>query len=261
VSASVPRVSQAHEDQIRERIALAARRVFAERGFHRATIQDVVRESGLSVGAIYTYFSGKDELFLATCDISSGQGLGELANRLARPASTAERLAIAVAFFIDSVIETSDGHLPSTFLVQAWAEAEQEPAVREMLVRRREQLTTTARLLLAEGIARGDVPAWLDVEAMAAAATALLDGLILQRIEAGDGARRPEFERRARVIVELLLGAASADRLPDVPVIPPEPFGVMGPPRSSDPPRVVEQSRSPEPRPSATVAREPSPLA
>ena len=36
-----------------------------ERGYHRATMQDVVRASGLSVGAIYTYFDGKDELFLA----------------------------------------------------------------------------------------------------------------------------------------------------------------------------------------------------
>ena len=47
------------------RIVAAAVRVFAEKGYHGATMQDVVRESGLSIGAMYTYFKGKDELFLA----------------------------------------------------------------------------------------------------------------------------------------------------------------------------------------------------
>ena len=98
-----PRVSVAHEQEIRARISVAALKVFGELGFHRATVQDIVRESGLSVGAIYTYFSGKDELFLATCDLTTGQGIGELADRLTQAASVAERLAIGLGFFFDSV--------------------------------------------------------------------------------------------------------------------------------------------------------------
>ena len=129
----MPRVSAAHEQEVRDRIVLAALRVFAERGYHRATMQDVVRESGLSVGAIYTYFAGKDELFLATCDLSANQGLGELGRRLARGRTTAEKLAIAVGFFLDAVIDAdadadaADRDLPgdagTAYLVQAWAEA------------------------------------------------------------------------------------------------------------------------------------------
>src|ERR1700752_1866279 len=65
---AVPRISAAHEAQVRERIIRAATAVFAEKGYHRATIADVVARSGLSVGAIYTHFRGKDELFLQSCD-------------------------------------------------------------------------------------------------------------------------------------------------------------------------------------------------
>ncbi len=36
-------------------------------GYQRATIQDVVRASGLSVGAVYTHFRNKEELFLVAC--------------------------------------------------------------------------------------------------------------------------------------------------------------------------------------------------
>ena len=51
----MPRVSQEHEQAVRDRIVRAALQVFAERGFHRATMQDIVLASGLSVGAMDTY--------------------------------------------------------------------------------------------------------------------------------------------------------------------------------------------------------------
>lgn len=223
----MPRVTAAHERQVRERIVGAALRVFAERGFHRATMQDIVRESGLSVGAIYTYFRGKDELFLAGCDMSSDVGIGELMTRLAGATTTAEKLAIAVGFFFDSVLDRQGDSDAPSFLVQAWAEAEQEPAVREMLVRRREQLVTLGQMLLREGIARGDLPAWLDVEGFAAGYGALLDGLILQRIEEAAMFRRADAERRARAVLELALAAAGSVARPSLPEAPARPFDLL----------------------------------
>lgn len=227
----MPRVSVAHEYEIRSRISVAALKVFGDLGFHRATVQDIVRESGLSVGAIYTYFKGKDELFLATCDLTTGQGIGELANRLAHADTLAERLATGIAFFFDSVEPAGDRDGMSTFLVQAWAVADQEPAVREMLVRRREQLMTVTRMLLGDGMAKGDLPAWLDVESVAGGLSAMLDGLLLQRVEEGQAHRRSTAERRARSIAELLLAAASAQARPSLPVVTGQPIdhSLLGP--------------------------------
>ena len=88
----MPRVSAAHEQEVRDRILAAAARVFSDKGYHSSTIADVVRESGLSVGAIYSYFSGKDELIRLTCDQIAARGLDELAERLA-PATTTARTA------------------------------------------------------------------------------------------------------------------------------------------------------------------------
>ena len=154
----MPRISAEHEREVRDRIIAAALRVFGDRGYRRATVQDVVRESGLSVGAIYTYFKSKDELFLASCGLASGRGLDELATRLPAAASTVERLVIAIEVYLESVDEFQ-GMPGQATLVQAWAEADQEPSVREMLVRRREQLVGAGQLLLREGIARGELPA------------------------------------------------------------------------------------------------------
>jgi AcrR family transcriptional regulator len=220
----MPKVTAAHEAAVRERIIAAALRVFAEKGFHGATMQDVVRASGLSVGAIYTYFSGKAELFLASCDLTSEQAVEELMSRLDPTAATAERLAVAVGFFLDSTVEIGPSFDSPALLVQAWAEARNEPAVRETLVRRREQLNTLSRILIADGIARGELPAWMDVDTTAAAATALLDGLILQRVEEGSAFRREDAERRARAFLELALAAAAESDRPAIPAVQPRPF-------------------------------------
>ncbi|MFL5684798.1 MAG: TetR/AcrR family transcriptional regulator [Chloroflexota bacterium] len=207
----MPRLTAVQEQQVRDRIIRAAVAVFAEKGFHRATIADVVARSGLSVGAIYTHFTGKDELFLHSCDLISGQGLDELAARLAPLATTAERLRAAVAYYVDT-IDDFDGQPGQVSLVRAWAEAREEPGVREMLARRRERLLGAAQLLLREGIVRGELPEWLDVDGFGRGFMALLDGLLLQRIEAGDGYRPEESMRRANAVLDVLLAVRGAER-------------------------------------------------
>lgn len=215
----MPRVSAAHEEEVRGRIVDGALRVFADRGFHRATVQDIVRETGLSVGAIYTYFKGKDELFLATCDLSAGQGIGELGERLTGGGTLAERIAISVGYFLDGIDDVGDAPGLARFLVQAWAEAEEEPAVREMLVRRREQIATVGQILIREGIARGEVPPWTDVEGLAVAVSALFDGIVLTRVEDGAAYRRATAERRVRALLELVLAAGADTPRPTLPPV------------------------------------------
>ena len=207
----MPRVSAAHEQEVRERIVVAATRVFGTKGYQGTTIADVVRESGLSVGAIYTYFSGKDELFRQSCDLISAQGLDELAVRLAPATTTAERLTIAIALYIETIDQYADAPGQAS-LVQAWAEADREPGVRDMLARRRERLVGAAQMLLHQGVASGELPAWMDVDAVSRGFLALLDGLTLQRIEAGERSRPADLERRAGAILELMLAAATGER-------------------------------------------------
>ncbi|MEU6551735.1 helix-turn-helix domain-containing protein [Streptomyces sp. NPDC046915] len=59
------RVSQAHLDARRRQILDGAALCFARNGFHATSMQDVLKEADLSAGAVYRYFSGKDELIRA----------------------------------------------------------------------------------------------------------------------------------------------------------------------------------------------------
>src|SRR2546429_6313907 len=48
----------------RTQILDAAAAVFAEKGFHRATIKDIARVAGIADGTIYTYFASKTDVLL-----------------------------------------------------------------------------------------------------------------------------------------------------------------------------------------------------
>lgn len=74
----MPKVSQTHLEGRRQQIISSARRTFAVRGFARTSMTDLVKASGLSNGAIYRYFSSKDEIIAAICEQSTQDFPAEL---------------------------------------------------------------------------------------------------------------------------------------------------------------------------------------
>ena len=52
----------------RTQILDAATKVFAEKGFHRATIKDIARMAGIADGTIYNYFENKTDVLLGILD-------------------------------------------------------------------------------------------------------------------------------------------------------------------------------------------------
>jgi AcrR family transcriptional regulator len=58
-------VTDAEKSQRRDQIMVAAKEVFARKGFHATTIADIAKGAGLAYGSVYWYFESKDELFHA----------------------------------------------------------------------------------------------------------------------------------------------------------------------------------------------------
>jgi len=59
--ARTPKVVEDRREQIME----AAMRVFAQKGYMRATNKDVAQEAGITTGLIYHYFDSKEALLKA----------------------------------------------------------------------------------------------------------------------------------------------------------------------------------------------------
>lgn len=70
-------VSKSSDDPIQEQLAQArqhqilqaAINVFAEKGFHRATIRDIAKAAGIADGTIYIYFENKTALLLGILNL------------------------------------------------------------------------------------------------------------------------------------------------------------------------------------------------
>ena len=60
-----PLTAERRRQQTREYLLHAAAQVFAERGFHEATIDEVASAAGFTKGAVYSNFKNKEDLFLA----------------------------------------------------------------------------------------------------------------------------------------------------------------------------------------------------
>jgi AcrR family transcriptional regulator len=84
------RKKDAHELEEEERLATlsgeerrtdaildAAYDVFSTKGYHNATVDDIAQQAGVSKGTCYQYFSGKEEIFVATLDRTLGKLFAE----------------------------------------------------------------------------------------------------------------------------------------------------------------------------------------
>jgi AcrR family transcriptional regulator len=59
----------------RTQILLGAAKVFAEKGYHKATTKEIAQAAGVSEGTIYNYFANKRELLLAMIELLALQSL------------------------------------------------------------------------------------------------------------------------------------------------------------------------------------------
>lgn len=103
----------------RHRLIEAAGAVFAERGYERATVDDVVRAASSSKGAFYVHFRSKRDVLLAVIDAWAARRARLVAALVGEQPRKHKALAI----------EASDARLAIEF----WSVAQHDPVVRERL--------------------------------------------------------------------------------------------------------------------------------
>ncbi|WP_299741775.1 TetR/AcrR family transcriptional regulator [uncultured Rossellomorea sp.] len=72
-----PKVSQEHKEQRRSNLLEAAKEVFIEHGYEKATMKHVMDKAGVSRGGLYQYFDNKEDLFEALIEEQQMQSIDE----------------------------------------------------------------------------------------------------------------------------------------------------------------------------------------
>ncbi|WP_236795042.1 TetR/AcrR family transcriptional regulator [Amycolatopsis sp. GM8] len=131
----MPRVTQAHLDARRQQIIDAARARFATHGFARTSMSDLVEASGLSTGAIYRYFKGKDQIVAAICEQGS-------------QALPAELTAASVHDFLQHIRTMAREEDHARLVAQIYAEAAVSPPLAALLRQQLDDLRNAVAALL-----------------------------------------------------------------------------------------------------------------
>ena len=105
----------------------AGERCFVLHGFHRATMQDLARMAGMSVGNLYRYFPSKDAVVLALAERDRAEAARHLCGNDADPWATLLRL------LRHHLVE--EPREKAMLLVEVWAEGTRNPTIAAMLER------------------------------------------------------------------------------------------------------------------------------
>jgi AcrR family transcriptional regulator len=194
----VPRVSEEHLAARRQQILAAARACFLRNGFHQTSMQDVIKEAGLSVGAVYRYFPSKNDLITELAETIVG-GVSGMLEELSRQ-EPAPPLLDVMETAVDLVTKETGPDGALRLALQVWSESLRDPAlatfVRGVYGRLRAALVTIAR----RSHEAGHLPAGTDPEAVGVVLLALMPGYALQRILAG-GPEPEVFKHGLRTVL------------------------------------------------------------
>ena len=163
----------------REQLIEVATRLFAERGYEDTSVEAVLAATGVSRGALYHHFAGKDDLFSAVAESVNNRILADLAaatSGMADPFSVLQAASLAwVDMAGDPVIERiilTDG--PSVLGLERWRAMDEQRSV-----------AAIRAMLQAISDSGGDLPAEL-VDSFAHMILGALDEIAMVIARAGD---------------------------------------------------------------------------
>lgn len=182
----MPKISDEKRESRRRQILEAAWTCFQEEGLHVTTMDDIIRASGLSAGAVYSYFPSKDELILAAVTTSLSNLGAIIAPMLAAdPSPSPDRLVRDLAAAVDG-FSYQGGYDLKRIALLGWGEAQRNDRLRRVMEDYyrtfRSGLAAVAMRWKVAGLLRGEA----DVDDAAKVLLSLMLGYVVQSALLGD---------------------------------------------------------------------------
>jgi AcrR family transcriptional regulator len=183
----------------RERLLEAAAEVFASRGYHAASVDQVAERAGFSTGAVYSAFGSKEELFLAVVDQHLRRSVAELEAAVADGPTVAERVHEGAEHWMDLIERTPEMVLLHT---EFWAYAVRDPGVRPRVAAQFAEVRAALCRLVGAGARDLGLRLTMPVEEIAVGLDALADGIARQRLAEPEAVPHDLFARLVAAFLE-----------------------------------------------------------
>ena len=188
----------------RERLIGAAGKVFARRGYHRASVEDIAQEAGYSTGAVYSNFAGKEDLFLALLDEHLAQSVRELSDAVHDGGTAVERAQAGAARWMGIFNRDRDLFL---LFIEFWSYAVRDPQLRPRIAARFGAFRDATTRLIEESTAELGLATHVSPPKLATAVNALADGIALEKLADPDAISDDLFPE----VLGLLFGSLAAE--------------------------------------------------
>jgi len=189
----------------RAELMASARQLFLRRGFHASSLELVAQEAGFTIGAVYSRFGSKADLFLAILDEHIDQivaGVAQVAG-LDQPLPAHAELLAGRRM---ALLERERDWFP--LVLEFWSHAARDERLRREFAARHERLVGAYAGLIEADYARLGLALPLAPEVLARAVVAMGNGVALERL--ADPGRVPEG-LLSTMAVAFLRGLATDD--------------------------------------------------
>jgi len=188
----MPRITEERREARREQILDAARACVLEYGLEAASMEMIIARSGLSTGAVYRYFKGKDEIIRAAFTEATREIGAAVAPILAGPKSPlppqlAEKLLAAWVSYSQSGVGAAAGIDRMPVAVHGWSYAQTDTELRSALQASLRGFREACVPFVRKWQADGAVAAGVEPDAVAQLLLSIFLGFVAQRSLTGDG--------------------------------------------------------------------------
>ena len=137
--------------QTRERLLDAATRVFANKGYAAASLDEIAEEAGLTKGAVYSNFESKDDLFVTLLEERVDPRMIDFGEEVGRDVSGEEQAREAGELYMRELFEERTWVL---ITLEYRLHAARNPEVLDRWVRRADEMVRRAAAIIVD---RADV--------------------------------------------------------------------------------------------------------
>ena len=171
----MPKVVPEYKEEAKAKIIKAARTVFAKKGYHDATMDDIAKEVGVSKGALYSYFKSKEDLLKEI----SLQGHQTLRNILGETCKC-DNLEDALEEVYTIITEQFKGNLHTHFEVVALSS--HDPKIRKIVFEDYQKDIEAVEVFVEEKKKQGAIRTDVDARVLAELFTALYLGTLAKLV-------------------------------------------------------------------------------
>jgi AcrR family transcriptional regulator len=186
----------------RQEILSAAAQIFAEKGFHNATMEDIAQASEFAIGSLYKHFRSKEAIYLALFQEKLVRYLDGLEDVISQDKPFPEMLDDFLLFFG----QFGDEHQAFFRLFHKSRETADwhKEDMRECIAPQMERYVSLIRQLASKGVREGHLRN-LDLGDLTAFILGTLQGFFFATVRAGE---QVSIERKFPLIRSLLLNGA-----------------------------------------------------